>query len=61
MITERYRVSFRGDENAPKLTVRWLHTSVNVLKTTECMLKWVDSGICKLYFNKAIILKSKVI
>lgn len=35
----KVQVSFRGDENAPKkLTVRWLHTSVNVLKTTECML-----------------------
>lgn len=47
-------VSFRGDENVLELAV-WLNNFMNILKTNEFYVRWINCMVHKLYLNKAVI------
>ena len=47
-------VSFRGDENVLELAV-WLNNFMNIIKTNEFYVRWINCMVHKLYLNKAVI------
>ena len=56
VITKGYRVSFQRNGNVPKLTVAVVaQLGEYTRKYWNVQLKWLDSMLCELYLNKAIL------
>ena len=59
MITKGYEISFRGDENVPKLTVVIVAHICDYTETTELYTSMVNCTVCELYLKNLVFNKER--